>query len=251
MKWNKAPSRLYGLSTAGYIGKALAAIFFHSFGFISLALVIHSFISENFQVGQYIGGSLMALGVIFIFNGFGSFLWRSIPPRVKIADYTHAKKIFSKQRFFLILWSFHQYHDYFGSERLGFNKDAGGRVEADVSLDSKVREVAQKFGHVTIKLWNADAPEPLGDMPKSIHVICDDSIWQQVITMAFSLATGIVVFSGSGQGLNWEVEQILNNPSLSQKSVIADSSLSKDTQLRIIDETLERVTKRTKDLVER
>jgi hypothetical protein len=54
---------------------------------------------------------------------------------------------------------------------------------------------------------------------KSIHVICPDVIWPDVVLVALHAAVAIVLVPGRGEGLAWEREVVATNAELEAKTL--------------------------------
>jgi hypothetical protein len=214
--------RLYAFTDRKNSSAAWGAVLFYFLGFgLPVALISISFFRKMHLFSEFLPCLLFTM----VLCGFANFLWESIPSRILLSTASAAESLFDGRRFILILWSIRQYEDLLGSVLTKrSDKDVGGDVYSDISLDSRLQNVARKSQCITIKLWSRGQPEPVGSEPKSLHVICDGCDWKAVVSAAMLGASAIVVVEGKqkfveGTGLHWEIQRIQASQALKDKTV--------------------------------
>ena len=145
-------------------------------------------------------------------------IWTEIPLRVIVTTLDQVRALCADRSFVLILWSFREYQDLLGTATVYEGVNMVPR-NAPQSLDCYIADVASEFELRSIRLWHKDA-SPLVDVSsKSIHVICPDVIWRNVVLVALHAAAAIVLIPGRGEGLVWEREVVATSSELGAKTL--------------------------------
>jgi hypothetical protein len=158
-----------------------------------------------------------------LFLELGCFLvayviWTEIPPRVIVTTLDQVRTLCDDRLFVLILWSFREYQDLLGTATV-YEGVHMAPTNAPQSLDGYIADVASKFELRSIRLWHKDVPCLVEVSSKSIHVICPDVIWRDVVLVALHAAVAIVFIPGRGEGLAWEREVVATSSELEAKTL--------------------------------
>ena len=92
-------------------------------------------------------------------------------------------------------------------------------VEAPQGLDGYIVDVATSCSLRSIRLWSEQASLLVDVSSKSLQLVCPDAIWPEVAGTAIHAADALVVVSGPGDGLAWELELIRSKPALQAKTL--------------------------------
>jgi hypothetical protein len=159
--------------------------------------------------------TLVIVGILFV---IAHAIWSEIPPRIVVTTLDQARALWGDQSFVLVLWAFKEYQDLLGTK---IEYEGVHMIPVDVpqSLDGYIADVASEFGFRSIRLWRKDVSGLVGVSSKSIHVICPDMIWRDVVLVAFPAAAAIVLVPGRGEGLAWEREVVATSAELEAKTL--------------------------------
>lgn len=236
------PSRLYSLFDGSGLGAAGGAIFFALLG-VSCVFVVLGGGGGQVRSSPWLlipglfFAAVMALGAFLV----AAAIWISVPARVVLTTLDKARALCADRSFVLILWSFREYQDLLGTTTEYGGLRARRRVNVQQGMDSYIAEVADDFKLRSIRLWCKNAPRFVDGPSNSIHAICPDLIWKEVVLVALHAAVAVVLVSGRGEGLAWEREVVVTSAELDAKT-LSVSGL-KVTELKAALKThLQRVT---------
>lgn len=218
------PSRLYSFLDGTRLGTAVGAVIFASIGIFFAVMFVVGLITPatdpatKAQVRTspwMIIPTLVMVSVLFL---IAHTTWSEIPPRVIVTTPDQARALFRDRPFVLVLWSFKEYQDLLGT-KIEYEGVHQTPVNVPQSLDGYIAEVASEFEFRSIRFWHKDASSLVGVSSKSIHAICPDIIWRDVILIALPAAAAIVLVPGCGEGLAWEREVVATSAELEAKTL--------------------------------
>jgi hypothetical protein len=218
------PSRLYSFLDRSRLGTAVSAVIFASAGiFFAVIFVVvlatpHTDPATRAQVRTspwIVIPTLVMVSTLFL---IAHVTWSAIPPRIIVTTLDQARALWGGRLFVLILWSFKEYQDVLGT-KMEYEGVHQRPVNVPQGLDGYIADVASEFGFRSIRLWRNDAARLVNVSSKSIHVICPDMIWRDVVLAAFPAAAAIVLVPGRGEGLAWEREVVATSADLKAKTL--------------------------------
>lgn len=218
------PSRLYSFLDRRLRDTAVGAVFFASIGIFFAVTFVVLLVTPDTDpaTGAHVRTSpwmvIPTLVMVSMFFLIAHVTWSEIPPRVILTILDQARSLCADRPFVLILWSFREYHDLLGTIPATEGVHPR-RVNVPQSLDGYIAEVASEFGFRSIRLWHKDSSRLVGVSSKSIHVICPDMIWREVVLDALSAAAAILLVPGRGEGLAWEREVVATSAELKAKTL--------------------------------
>lgn len=207
-------ARLYAFSDSDQKSKAAIALGWLLFGVgLLIAATVFDFLRGRAPTATgFLGFLLVGLPLwLFLTVLWASFYWKQIPMRYFLVDIRSIESLIQARPFILVLWSIRDYVNETQDERIEWNKDVGRDIyRNERNWDTEVAKAARKSGLRAFRivlpknLWQG-----LNTNPRVAQLICGSACdWRDVICAAIPKAVAIVVHTGRGRGLAWELTTI-------------------------------------------